>query len=69
MKTLLRLILALVIWPAMARAQFETLLVPPSEPVQAGQTMEVTLYLNNPTKLPATFLVPGQYFGEHCQRE
>jgi len=59
MKTLLRLILALVIWPAMARAQFETLLVPPSEPVQAGQTMEVTLYLNNPTKLPATFRFPA----------
>ena len=44
---------------AAARAQFETLLVPPTEPVQAGQVMRVTLYLNNPTTVAATFKFPA----------
>ena len=43
-----------------ARAQFETLLVPPAEPVQAGKVMRVTLYLNNPTTIGATFRFPAQ---------
>jgi outer membrane phospholipase A len=44
---------------AAARAQFETLLVPPTEPVQAGKVMRVTLYLNNPTTVAATFKFPA----------
>ena len=59
MKAIFRCFLLLSIGALAARAQFETLLVPPAEPVQAGETMEVTLYLNNPSTVAASFRFPA----------
>lgn len=59
MKAIFRCFLLLSIGALAARAQFETLLVPPVEPVQAGETMEVTLYLNNPSTVAASFRFPA----------
>mgnify|MGYP001545883216 FL=1 len=59
MRILLMILVVASSWLPMARGQFETLLVPPAETVLAGKTMQVTLYLNNPSTLPATFLLPG----------
>jgi outer membrane phospholipase A len=59
MRKLLFVIL-ICVWASVARAQYETLLVPPAEPVQAGKVMRVTLYLNNPTTIGATFRFPSQ---------
>jgi phospholipase A1 len=53
-------VLFFVVLAGVARAQFETLLVPPAEPVQAGKVMRVTLYLNNLTTIGATFKFPAQ---------
>lgn len=47
-------------WVSVGRAQFETLLVPPAEAVSAGKTIQLRLYLNNPTTLPATFMLPPE---------
>ncbi len=52
-------ILVVAVLATVARAQFETLLVPPAEPVQAGKVMRVTLYLNNPSTTAATFKFPA----------
>jgi outer membrane phospholipase A len=53
-------------WPALVfltfltplRAAPEALLVPPMEPVEAGQNVEFTLFLNNPTTEPLEFALP-----------
>jgi outer membrane phospholipase A len=60
MKAFLRAFSVAAILITAARAQFETLLVPPSEPVQAGKVMRVMLYLNNPTTVAATFKFPRE---------
>ncbi|MBC7365422.1 MAG: phospholipase A [Undibacterium sp.] len=52
-------ILVIAALATVARAQFETLLVPPAEPVQAGKVMRVTLFLNNPSTTAATFKFPA----------
>ena len=57
----MRFFITLLIWWGLAnaaRAQFETLLVPPAEAVPAGRTLRLTLYLNNPSTVPATFKLP-----------
>lgn len=59
MKTFLRAFWMAVVLISVGRAQFETLLVPPGEAVEAGKTMRVTLFLNNPTTIPATFRFPA----------
>jgi phospholipase A1/A2 len=57
MRRILSLLLAGIL-ANVARAQFETLLVPPAEAVPAGRLLRLTLYLNNPAKASATFKLP-----------
>lgn len=54
-------LLLLGVWPiAVLQARVDLLLVPPEQPV-AGDAVELTLYLNNPTDLDETVFLPREF--------